>query len=69
MPSKASYVIQILNAVHLELDIDLWALPLKSAQTRLPHGTRKGSLTAASFRTWRGSWFSVAWDPILNTDV
>ena len=36
------------------------------AQTGLPHDTRKGPLTVAFFRTWRGSRASAAWDPIIN---
>ena len=45
----------------------LCTLLLQLAQTRLIHGTRKWPLIAASFQTWRGSWASIAWDPVINT--
>jgi len=37
------------------LDMPIQALPVQLALTRLSRGTRKGLLTAAFFRTWRGS--------------
>ena len=45
----------------------LCTLLMQLAQTRLIHGTRKWPLIAASFQTWRGSWASIAWDPVINT--
>jgi len=38
------------------------------APSRLTHGTRVALLSAASFRTWRGSQASVAWDLAINTE-
>jgi len=34
----------------------------RATALRLPHGTWSDPLTAASFRTWRGSWDSIAQD-------
>jgi len=42
------------------IDFAFQALPKQLARLRHPYGTRKWSLTAASFRIWRGSWVFVA---------
>jgi len=39
------------------------------ARTRCPCGTQRGSLTAASFRIWRGSRRAVAQDPAVNASA
>jgi len=48
-------------------DLTSQAVTEQLAPTRHPCGTRRAPLTAASFRTWQGSWVSVAQDPVLNT--
>ena len=52
--------------VHPALAILFRALLEQLTRIRFPYGTRKNSLIAASFRTWRGSWVSIAQDPIVN---
>ena len=42
-------------------------LPIQLARSRLPFGTQKVSLNAASFLTWHGSWIPVAKDPNVIT--
>ena len=45
-----------------------YALRKFMAQPRFPCGTQEWPLTAASFRTWQGSWVPVAQDPDVNTN-
>jgi len=53
--------------VHLPSSTTFQAEPGQLARSRHPHGTRESPLTAASFRTWRGSWLPAAWDPDVFT--
>ena len=48
---------------------DRTAMPRISAQARQLHGTRKNRFTVATFRSWRGSPPSVAWNPAVNTSI
>jgi len=48
-------------AVDIQLQTVLW----QKARIRHPHGTSSQLLTAASFRTWRGSQPWIAQDPIF----
>ena len=62
-PRKAGNRIDRAPAFDGLLPIVPWSL----APIRLPRGTRRGRLTVASSRTWRGSPVSVAQDLIFNT--
>ena len=47
-------------------DPTLLSLSPTMTRVRYSHGTRRVSLTVASFRTWRGWQVYAAWDPAFN---
>ena len=47
-------------------DPTLLSLSRTMTRVRCSHGTRRFSLTVASFRTWRGWQVYAAWDPAFN---
>jgi len=55
------------EAVHPPSTTHPRAYLVAKAQARRPHGTQSCLLTAASFRTWRGSQVFATWDPTFNT--
>src|SRR3989339_265274 len=56
-------------AVHPMSAAGQTAMPRASTQARQLHGTRKNRFTVATFRSWRGSPPSVAWNPAVNAST